>query len=63
MSLTPTYTPGKHCFVACPPDRCTCMPPPPPPLWIPLPFDDNMCDACRRGGVCGCVRPERQVTC
>jgi hypothetical protein len=23
-------------------------------------LDDGMCDACRRGGVCGCVRPGRQ---
>lgn len=32
---------------------------PPDVYWL----DDRMCDACRNGGVCQCVRPERGPTC
>lgn len=37
---------------------------PPGPTFPPGHFGHQfVCEACRRGGVCGCVRPERSVTC
>lgn len=35
----------------------TYIPPAPRGHWEWIPYDDGMCDACRRTGICMCVRP------
>lgn len=59
MPVYPQYCPGREERPWFYPTIPPYIPPAPRGRWIWIDEDDGMCDACRRGGVCMCYRPER----
>jgi len=51
----------QRCSASNSPDVLNCRNCPPRPMYYEP--EDGRCPACRAGGICMCVRPEREVTC